>query len=414
MQPSGSERASRGRVRWYLLGVWTAAVLFLTLTPDSAESDPASLFCILCGDFALRNLILNVLLFIPLGVGLHRRIGVLGAVVTGLALSIGIELAQLTVPGRFSALGDVIANTAGAWVGAGLTADAQRWLFPTTTTRESLRWVWSGAAATAVLLSGLLLTPSAPDGDFFGNWTPEVGGLAPYPGRIVSASLGRIPVPSERLIDAPRVAAALAAQEPLSLVFVAAESPNRRAPLFRLIGEAQREVLRIDVDGADVLVRPRYLSTRVRLTRPELRFAGALVGSTPGDTLTMTVWAPPAGGWSLELNGREPTVVAFGPSQGWVVFSDLDGMFGRFAPLGDLLWGLFLFFPLGWWAARPGSLVWGVLPVLLVVAMASALTPLTTAPAGHFALAVAFAVVGHGLAERLGPRPLPDPSVKPR
>jgi hypothetical protein len=249
-----------------------------------------------------------------------------------------------------------------------------------------------------VLASGILLLPSTPTGVFFGNWTPEVGGLAPYSGTLLSASLGSYPLPSERLDDPDRVASALESGEPFALRFVAGPSPEVRAPLFRLIGEGQREVMRIDVVESDVLVRPRYLATWLRLSRPELTFDGALSGFAPGDTVTMTVAPASEGGIRLELEEPEPTVRSLGPTQGWVVVSNIDGLPAHLARVADFLWGLLLFFPLGWWASSLATLAGATLPVLIAAGLVPALTPLAPAPVLHLAVAPLFGLAGYLLA----------------
>ncbi len=76
--------------------------------------------------FALRDALLNVLLYFPLGAAaccvLARRFpGTLAfapAVITGLALSVAMELLQVYTPGRVCSLFDVVCNTAGTAAGA--------------------------------------------------------------------------------------------------------------------------------------------------------------------------------------------------------------------------------------------------------------------------------------------------------
>ncbi|RME69557.1 MAG: VanZ family protein [Chloroflexi bacterium] len=73
------------------------------------------------------NIMGNVIAFIPLGMGLaglypHRRAGrlVLRAALGGGLLSLVIELLQLTIPTRATDIDDIILNTLGAAVGAGI------------------------------------------------------------------------------------------------------------------------------------------------------------------------------------------------------------------------------------------------------------------------------------------------------
>ena len=82
-----------------------------------------------------RDLSLNVILFIPLGVLGRRSLrhagvapfpALLGTVAGGMALSLTMETLQHFIPGRYSSLADVLMNGGGAAVGAaaGIAAEA--------------------------------------------------------------------------------------------------------------------------------------------------------------------------------------------------------------------------------------------------------------------------------------------------
>lgn len=102
------------------------AVLAVTLTPQSGHNDRQELpFAEIAAalrdwrDLGLAAGVLgNVFLFAPLGAALsccavsRRR-----AVATGAALSVVVECLQLVVPGRTSAVDDVLLNTAGTALG---------------------------------------------------------------------------------------------------------------------------------------------------------------------------------------------------------------------------------------------------------------------------------------------------------
>lgn len=73
---------------------------------------------------------LNVVLFVPLsllGWFVLRREGVAFWIAVGAVLSVLIELVQLAIPGRFTTVQDVVANTVGATVGALLALGWSAW-----------------------------------------------------------------------------------------------------------------------------------------------------------------------------------------------------------------------------------------------------------------------------------------------
>ena len=98
-----------------LLVVAVGLILALTLIPSSGSSrlvlDP------LHGASGL-GVVGNVLLFMPLGAVLSMRSWpVARSTLTGLALSVAIELVQLAIPGRWSTTDDVLVNTVGTFLG---------------------------------------------------------------------------------------------------------------------------------------------------------------------------------------------------------------------------------------------------------------------------------------------------------
>ncbi|HET9066448.1 MAG TPA: VanZ family protein [Gemmatimonadales bacterium] len=78
----------------------------------------------------LRDVVLNIILFVPLGFLLERVQGgrwtVIRIMVVGLLTSLLIESAQLMLPGRYSALSDILANGVGAGVGALVSVHVRR------------------------------------------------------------------------------------------------------------------------------------------------------------------------------------------------------------------------------------------------------------------------------------------------
>jgi glycopeptide antibiotics resistance protein len=135
---------SNGRRGWWLLIIITTLwLLWMTLRPDRtlnsvnlipfAEHSQA-LTCLINSDclyqrrafwFLLINIAGNIIVFIPLGIGLA---GVLHQVnpwqtirrvaLGGFLLSLMIELLQLTIPSRATDIDDLIFNTLGVTLGA--------------------------------------------------------------------------------------------------------------------------------------------------------------------------------------------------------------------------------------------------------------------------------------------------------
>jgi hypothetical protein len=140
---------------------------------------PFSHWCVLCGPAGAADFGANVLLFVPLGLGLGlsgvpwRRATLLAALMSG-----GIELAQLLViPGRYATLGDVLANTAGGAFGAAFATHRRRWLRPRPHRAATLGAGAGGAFVAVLAASAWMLT--VPDEPL--PWSPRAEPATPIP-----------------------------------------------------------------------------------------------------------------------------------------------------------------------------------------------------------------------------------------
>lgn len=275
------------------LALWGLLTAVLTFTPVVSEPLTVRPLCILCDDLSGADFIRNILLFAPAGVFfvLQGR-SVPKAILLGFALSAGIEVTQVFVPGRYATLQDILSNGLGAGFGAAFFGAMQFGL-----RRRS--WLLVAAAVVfpvaTVGLTGWLLQPVATDGTYFAHWVPEREYYAPWSGRILSADVGGIPTPSWRLTDTDAVRDALAQGRPLHLRFVAADAPASLAALYHIVDDSKREIVMIGADGDDLVVRPRLRATEARLDLVDQRFAGFLAEFSPGDTVGLSVTIDGAG-----------------------------------------------------------------------------------------------------------------------
>jgi hypothetical protein len=93
--------------------------------PEQAElSRSTPLGCLVCGELGGVDVLLNLALFVPLGIALRAAgIPLSKCVVVAFTTSLAVEVAQATaVTGRDPSLSDLLTNTAGGWLGALLGA----------------------------------------------------------------------------------------------------------------------------------------------------------------------------------------------------------------------------------------------------------------------------------------------------
>ena len=137
------------------------AILLLTLTP-SGNRPPLPFSYEIGGERRwLADGILNLCLFVPLGlaVGWQSR-SPWPAALCGFLLSTAVELAQTMVPGRDPALSDIIFNSLGATVGAVIARHPRTWYAPG---ERASRILTAASILTAALVmtgTAVLLSPS--------------------------------------------------------------------------------------------------------------------------------------------------------------------------------------------------------------------------------------------------------------
>src|SRR5438309_161572 len=192
--------------RTRLLAAALLPILVATLWPFPGHEPEGFISCIACGDNGTSDVLLNIILFAPLGaaLALHLR-SIPRCALSAALLSATIELAQLYIPGRDSSLGDVVSNTLGGTLGALFTRTAVLWLLPSPARAARLSRTAALAAAAVCWATGVLLTPTLPDAPYYGQWTPSLAHLELYHGRVLAAMLSGLPIapgpiPDSRLV----------------------------------------------------------------------------------------------------------------------------------------------------------------------------------------------------------------------
>jgi hypothetical protein len=310
-----------------------------------APSETLSFWCVLCGDRGLADAVLNVGLFAPFGAGLALANGAGFAWGASAVLSGLIESVQFLLPQRFSTLGDVLFNTGGGGLGAYLVQ-----VFPVLIRilRCPPQWARLAAlalAALAFLLSSALVSPDLPDGDFYGQWTHELGDQEAYRGLVLSAEVAGHFIPDDLVPEQTEVKAALRAGEALRITFLLGPPSQRPAHLFAIFDHAQAEVVHFWVLDRDLHVHRRTRSKAFGLDQPEIFWPRALVGRE-GDTVTAALLSGPARlclGVGEEVDCRS----AGGVEGGWQLLMQLPRAPQEARVFLSLLWLGLLALPAG-------------------------------------------------------------------
>ncbi|HEX9394964.1 MAG TPA: VanZ family protein [Gemmatimonadales bacterium] len=337
------------------------AILVATLAPAGTELAPGWDTVIVGGDDALADVVQNVLLFLPLGAAL----GLLGMrtlrlVALGALLSFAVEFAQQWIPGRDPSFGDICFNTLGTALGGLLAYTAPRWLTPP---RRRAAWQSLGAAVGVVgvwFTTAWLFQAAPPATPYVADLRPDLPHLGLYPGRVLTAALGPLPLAAGSHLDAAH--APLATGTVLRVVAVAGRTPpGRLAPLLAITDERGKWVVLLSIDRRDLSLWFRTHSTDWRTDRPELRARGALAAIAPGDTFAAAAWRE-HGAYCLALDSLRWCNRAYTLADGWRLIFDLEHGSRLLLGLLGAGWLGGLLVPIGWWARRH----WGSAAALVV------------------------------------------------
>lgn len=322
-----------------LLILALGAILRLTLKPLPAQAEAAQLTpwtCVFCGTQGTADVLLNIALFVPLGAALAwLGIGRVGVLLTGFALSLAIELSQATlVAGRDPALGDLLANSVGALVGASLALQAPRLWRPSVSLARRLAFGAGLAWLALNLATAWLVLPTAPPEHPLMLVAPERPLVEAFAGRVL-----RVTVDSQPLrLTANVVTGALT---------------ERVAPLVELTWPDSTVWARLAQLGQKGTFSVRLNSTRLRLMTPEVRVHRAipLTGSIAAEFRGMLDDAT----LTAEVSVADSThryQRALTPGLGWALLLPFNYPLDHMGPWPSALWLALTLLPFALWLGR--------------------------------------------------------------
>ena len=331
-----------------ILALVVACILAVTLWPNSGPAEALPVSCVFCGQRALADAIANVILFMPLGAALAWVFpGARAPWRLGLALSLAIEISQKLIPGRDPSLGDVITNTIGTQAGWLLVMRTRSLLVPFHHVRARLLSAAAFAATIGVTL--WLLGPAPTSANYYGQWTPNLGHLEWYRGRVLAATIDGHSVPVGLLPDDSGVRAFVSSGGVLEVRAIAGPSVTRLASLFSVYDEAQREIVLLGPERDALVLRYRRRAAEWRLDEPDVRGAGLLANVARGDTVQVSV-ARTLGTVCFTIAGKHRCAPTATPGEAWTLL-----YYGEWFPhwvtqLLNMLWLAGLAAVVGWYA----------------------------------------------------------------
>jgi len=352
-------RPAQRTVAVVLLLAGLIAVAGLTLTP-AADNEPFPFWCLKCGERPAVDLLLNVVLFVPVGAGLglygvrFRR-----AALIALACTCLVETVQfLAVPGRYASFRDILANFAGALAGYLL---ARHWRILVKPSYDDARTLanaavilWVGTQALTAWAMGI----SPPTEPWWAQFQPSHDRFpAMFTGRILGVSAGSIQIPySDQLPseDVDVIREQILVGAPLRIVVANVEPTRGVAPIVIIAAGPVLNVVWWLQDGRDGVFGATVRGTRLGLRTPSVRIAD-VIPRAPADTLKLTGWYR-RGWYELQAENRSGVrhlELRASPSWGWAFVLPFPlWAFGSTVIYLTALYLAGVWYVLGYWNAR--------------------------------------------------------------
>lgn len=331
-------------LRLLLLVLSVAAIAAATLVPLPQQAASTALtpwYCLLCGQEGAVDVILNVALFVPLGL----MLGVLGmrhwrAMLVGGGMSLAVELLQATVvTGRDPSLSDVLTNTLGTLLGAMIGGLLPALWRPTRVWARRLAFTTGVAWLAVVALTALGLQPDRADGPVQRLDAPVVPLLEQFRGEVTSAAAdsgtGRLG---------------------LSATIITGPISDRLAPVVQLDDGLRAPLARLGQLGQKPTFSRRLLATRARFHTPVVRLYGSVLPAVPTAAAIEGSFDSSVLRAAATVHGtRHEAVLPLTPGSGWMLLLPLGYPFDIHHEWTSALW---LGIPLlltGFWSGRAGA-----------------------------------------------------------
>ncbi|HKV49946.1 MAG TPA: VanZ family protein [Gemmatimonadaceae bacterium] len=371
-----------------------AFIAAMTLTPQPGPPSYRPSLCIFCGDAAVQDIILNIILFVPFGFGMRLAgFGRGRAIIIAACTTITVELLQMhIIAGRDSSLGDVITNTIGGALGVYLSDAWPRWIFPSVRRARGLTWAGTAIWLAIVVATVWGLQRSFPEARVWGRWRPELMQMDSFRGTVLAADAAGYAFPPGGSGDDTAFRARLMSDSVLVRATVIAGPPTQRvAPLLDEADPRKTEVFLLGQRGRALEFSMRMNSDRAELRNPVIKLEDVFPARVAPGGVRDTVRV--AGGIvrgalvvsaSSNRGGTRRDRVALTPGLGWSFLIPWGYALGAATPLLSMLWLGGLLTPIGYWAARTTRVAESIALVGVSAVMGLVVVPLAmhASPAG--------------------------------
>jgi hypothetical protein len=312
--------------------------------------------CLVCGEQGGQDVILNILLFIPLGIGL-RLAGLNAWKAFGVSVltSFAVETLQYTViAGRHASLSDLLTNSSGGGLGILLVDRWRGLIFPGPAASRRLAWLGIGIWLALEMVSVSLLSIAPPKTIYRSEWAPVLPWFDQFRGEVSRATLNGDLILGALPDEGRKVGARLAKGGfVLEVAGTGDGGSGFLAPIMGVFDEKEQEILIVGEWGRDLIFRVRMRVSDLGLRNPALRLPDVLP-AVPGKPLEIRAGLN-RGRLFIQLarDGQESRrELALSPNWGWSFLLPNEYAFGYEVHFLTALWIAGLLLPLAYWARR--------------------------------------------------------------
>lgn len=379
---------SKRRRRRILPALAVASVIagILLVTLDRFELPPPGVqlweWCFMCGREWGIDFVLNIALFIPLGLVLRlARVPRFQMLLGITATTFVIEVLQLVVPGRITSIDDLISNTIGGILGYALAGHLRTIAVPSAG-QTVVAILAAGTLVLAALWGTLWLFAPAPTSHpYWGQFSPELGQFGRFEGTVIEASVGDEPLRNGRLPNTDAVRELLKRDSVTVHALVrGGRNSHRLAPVVSIFDGQHNEVMLVGRSGGRSLTfRLRSRASRLGLRTPEVTTWNAFPPAANGGDTNVVRLRGTVNRYAISASAQIDTgwvdrTIHFRPTHGWAYLVPFENLFTKRAPDFTTIWLAILFAPLGYYAVitvvRRRRVIERILAVLWVATVA--------------------------------------------
>lgn len=348
----------------------------LTFWPDPKAAEQAarvSWTCLFpCGDRSARDAVLNVILFVPLGLALRRWLPGRPALLLVMLSTVSVEFTQYHwLLGRDPSLRDILTNTAGGALGIWLAGSWPTLLRPSPGRSARLALITGAAWLMLAAMTGALIRPSLPSSIYWGQWAPELGQFDTWQGTLLDATVNSHPLPKGRTAASGALRSLLLQDSVMiEAKIVTGPAPRHFAPIASVFDSEQREIFVLGQRRNALAFGIRTGLRAMELGNMYVRM-DAFTLRQPGDTMLVSGGVV-RGAWVLRARHGgtvSETHVAMSPALMWSALFPFFFVLGPATPLISAAWLGATIAPTGYFAAHGEHPTWRLGIAVLVAVL---------------------------------------------